>query len=183
MQDVTHSSERGGLESLVDDNESRCKKIFKALTSNLLVAFNEDDPLEFFDNPARRYEYFNLLVKFMEIAYLTCFAVSSYLKENFLDEYFGELFEEFSLNSLIRSLQVGVSINDVFLMLDAMPKILRLNCPAVKVVCALEIEAINSLTKNLMSTIKKDQDLRFWRLICRLQRSSELLKVMLYPKS
>ena len=115
--------------------------------------------------------------------YLTCFAVSSYLKENFLDEYFGELFEEFSLNSLIRSLQVGVSINDVFLMLDAMPKILRLNCPAVKVVCALEIEAINSLTKNLMSTIKKDQDLRFWRLICRLQRSSELLKVMLYPKS
>ena len=133
----------GGIESLVADNESRCEKIFKALTSTLLPAFNEDDPLEFFDNPKRRYEYFNLLVKFMEIApqdffkgnlenYLTCFAVSSYLKENFLDEYFGGLFEEFSLNAALKSLQVGVKASEIQLLIKTLPKILATPYPVTK---------------------------------------------------
>jgi len=102
------------------DDESRCEKVFKALTVELLPGFNEEDPLEFFDNPARRYEYFNRLANFLDNApqdffkgkletYLTCFAVSSYLKENFLDEYFGELFEEISLNSAVRSLQASIN--------------------------------------------------------------------------
>ena len=132
-----------GIESLVSDNESRCEKVFKALTSTLLPAFNEDDPLEFFDNPKRRYEYFNLLVKFMEMApqdffkgkletYLTCFAVSSYLKENFLDEYFGELFEEFSLNAALKSFQVGVKASEIQLLIKTLPTILSTPYPVTQ---------------------------------------------------
>ena len=132
---------KGSIESLVADTESRCEKVFKALTSTLLPVFNEDDPIEFFDNPARRYKYFNLLVKFLKTApqdffkgkletYLTCFAVSSYLKENFLDEYLGGLFEKFSLNALVRSLQAGVIDPELQLLIKTLPKILETPYPA-----------------------------------------------------
>ena len=124
------------------DDESRCEKVFKALTVELLPGFNEEDPLEFFDNPARRYEYFNRLANFLDNApqdffkgkletYLTCFAVSSYLKENFLDEYFGELFEEISLNSAVRSLQASINAPEVQLLIKTLPKILSTPYPVV----------------------------------------------------
>ena len=124
------------------DDESRCEKVFKALTFALLPGFNEKDPLGFFDNPALRYEYFNVLAKFLDNApqdffkdrleiYLTCFAVSSYLKENFLDEYFGGLFEEFSLNAAVRSLQASVNAPELQLLIKTLPKILATPYPAV----------------------------------------------------
>ena len=124
------------------DDESRCEKVFKALTVELLPGFNEEDPLEFFDNPALRYEYFNVLAKFLDNApgdffkgkletYLTCFAVSSYLKENFLDEYFGGLFEEFSLKSALKSLQIGIVTPELQLLIKTLPKILLKPYPVV----------------------------------------------------
>ena len=94
-----------------------------------------------------------------------------------------KIFEELSLNALYKSLYAGISINDVLLLIDEMPKILTLNYPVVKEICDVEIELIDLVIKNLMLSIRENADLRFWRLICRLQRSSDLLKVMLYPKS
>ena len=48
------------------------------------------------------------------------------------DDKGAKIFEELSLNALYKSLQVRVSIADILLLLDEMPKILKLNYPAVK---------------------------------------------------
>ena len=104
-----------------------------------------ENPLGFFDNPSRRYEYFNLLAEVMENipqeffkgkleTYLTCFAVSSYLKENFIDKYFGRLFEEFSLNAALKSLQVGIIGSEFQLLIKTLPKILETPYPVANAI-------------------------------------------------
>lgn len=124
------------------DNESRCEKVFKALTSTLLIGFEEDDTINFFENPENRYEYFDRLVQFFDKApayvwqhkaetFLTCFAASSYLKENLLDEYFGSLFEEFSLNALVKALRSLGTEADLQLLIKTLPKILATPYPVV----------------------------------------------------
>ena len=111
--------------------------------------------------------------------FLTCLHLSGYLRGKLFDDDGAKIFEELSLNALLKSLQARVSATDILLLLDEMPTILDFKNPVVKKICALEIELIKSFSKNLMSVIKEDKDLRFWRLICRLQKASEMLKVVI----
>ena len=165
------------------DDESRCEKVFKALTSTLLPAFNEEDPLGFFDNPARRYEYFKVLAKFLDNApqdffngkleiYLTCFAVSSYLKENFLDEYFGGLFEEFSLNAALKSLQVGVVTPEFQLLIKTLPKILATPYPVVN-----EIRHVCKIILPQFMNLFRGYDEGAWKEFVHLDYLLQLLEV------
>ena len=145
------------IESFAAINQPNFERLLKAVTFNLLPGFIENDTKKFLDNPQNRFEYFATLVKFFSIApqdffkgrtetFLTCFAVSSFLKDNFLDEDLGSLLEEFSLNALCKTLAAGVNLYDVRLFVRELPNILALPYPAVKDLRAACFELIPQLT-------------------------------------
>jgi len=131
------------IETFAEINSPNCERLLQAVTSNLLPGFTAEDVKKFLDNPKNRFEYFAMLIKFFSIApqdffkgrteiFLTCFTVSSFLKDNFVDEELGSLLEEFSLNALCKSLAVGVTSYEVQLFVKELPKILAFPYPAVK---------------------------------------------------
>ena len=145
------------VETFTDINFPNCERLLRAVSSNLLPGFTSDDAQEFFNNPQNRYEYFEMLVKFFSVApqdffdgrtetFLTCFAVSSFLKDNFVDEELGSLLEEFSLNGLCKSLAAGVNSYEVNIFLRELPKILALPYPAVNELRSAGIKLIPQLT-------------------------------------
>ena len=118
------------------------ERLLKALSFNLLPGFIEEDTKKFFDNAQNRFEYFDILVKFFSAApkeffeektetFLTCLAVSTFLKDNFVDEDLGSLFEEFSLNYLYKQLEIGVTPFEIQLLVRELPKILVMPYPVV----------------------------------------------------
>ncbi len=58
--------------------------------------------------------------------------MTAYLKEKYLEDTAVKFFEESSLNAILRSLQAGVVGSDLLLLLSEMPKILKMNYPAVE---------------------------------------------------
>ena len=151
----------GGIASLLPRKQINPQRLFNALVSNLITTTVISTPNNFYDNKIDNF--------------LTCLNLSRYLRGKLFDDNGAKFFEELSLNALLKSLHNRVSINDILLMLDEMPKILSMNYPIVEKIRATEVELINSLNNNLMTMIKKDIDLRFWKLICRLKKSADML--------
>jgi len=154
-----------GCDALFPRKQINPQKLFNALAQSLITTTVAAMPRNFYDEKIENF--------------LTCLHLSGYLRGKLLDDEGAKIFEELSLNALYKSLQARVSATDILLLLDEMPTILDFKNTVVKKICALEIELIKSFSKNLMSVIKEDKDLRFWRLICRLQKASEMLKVVI----
>ena len=118
-------------------------KLLAALSSMLLPGFVENDTKNFFGDYKKRFEYFKVLTKFLNDApdeifkdkvelYFTCLALSGFLKDTFLDDELGRLFEEFSLNFVYRAFsQPIISALDAHMTIKYLPRILMLPYPVV----------------------------------------------------
>ena len=112
-------------------------RMLKALAENLLPDFIKSNPKNFFMSAKNRANYFNELVKFYKKApatffddkletFLTCQAVSAYLKRGYLDETTGKLFEEATLNALCKIFMTSFSLADMRLLTAELPSLLTL---------------------------------------------------------
>ena len=162
-------------------------RLVEALASNLLPGFTEDDTKKFLDNPQNRYEYFSTLINFFDSApnvvfvgrtetFLTCLALSTFLKETFLDEELGSLFEEFSLNGVLKSLNAEVSWSTLQLLLKEMPKILVMPYPVVNEIRNVLIEKLVELRKKMHDSIDKETKLPMWKDILDLDYKIKTLR-------
>ena len=170
------------IKTFAEINQPNFERLLQAVTANLLPGFTSEDAQNFFDNPKNRFEYFAMLVKFFSIApqdffkgrteiFLTCFSVSSFLKDTFLDEELGSLLEEFSLNGLCKSLAVGVHSYEVQLFVRELPKILAMPYPAVNQLRAACFKLIPKLTDTYRTYNPAD-----WREFVHMDYLLNLLK-------
>ncbi len=168
-------------------NQPNYDRLLQAVTSNLLPGFMEDDTKKFLDNPKNRFEYFAMLIKFFSIApqdffkgrtetFLTCFAVSSFLKENFVDEELGSLLEEFSLRGIIKSLYTSPSTATIYLLLKEMPKLLSLPYAEVDNIRIILSELLIEVRNNIHNDINHEAKLPAWKDILDLDYKIKMLK-------
>lgn len=109
-------------------------KMLNALTKNLSPMIRENAPADFFKGKIENF--------------LTCLNLSLYLKENYL-EGATSLFEELSLNAIYRAIFSNLTIPDVMLIIEEMPKILRLSYPVVGKILDFAIEIIPQVMINV----------------------------------
>ena len=130
-------------------------RMLTSMVKNLTPDFTKSNLKNFFENPKNRSTYFNDLIKLYKKApptffkgnletYLTCLSVSSYLRKNYLDDTTGALFEEASLNALCKTFLSSVSVIDLRLLIDELPRIL-----------AMPYVAVNSLVKVCLEMLPK----------------------------
>ena len=171
------------LETFAARNQINFDRILKAVTSNLLPAFEEEDTKNFLKNPGNRFSYFKVLVKFFDDApaeffkdkletFLTCLAVSTYLKETFIDEELGVLLEEFSLNAVFNTLLVGISAAELQLLIRELPRILALPYPVVE---KIRVSCFKVLPKFMDSL--RIYDAEAWKEFVNLDYLLNMLKV------
>ena len=172
------------LETFSELNRIDYKKIFTALTANLFVPFNRENPKEFFSDKKNRYVYFNEMSKFLQGAsnaifagglekYLTCLSISKYLKENYLGDEIGELFEEYSLLSLEKVLHNEIAEADFQLLIKELPRILSL---PYNIIEKIRREFLNGI-KNLRDTHRFTGNKTGWEIFVELDYLSSMLKV------
>ena len=112
-------------------------RMLTALVRNLMPDFQKSNLKTFFESPHNRTKYFNDLVKLYKKApptvfegnletYLTCLAVSSYLRKSYVDDTAGALFEEASLNAICKTFTSLLSPLDLRLIIAELPKILAI---------------------------------------------------------
>ena len=171
------------VEIFSERNQIDFDRILKAVTSNLLPAFEEDDTKKFLDNPIKRFAYFSILVKFLDEVpedffngkleiFLTCLAASTYLKETFIDEELGNLLEEFSLYAIHKTMQINLSTPEVQLLIKELPRILSLPYPIVEKIRA---ESLNCI-KNFRD-IHRFINAEAWKYFVQLDYLMNMLKV------
>ncbi len=158
------------------------------MTANLFVSFDGDNPKEFFSDNKNRYVYFNEMSKFLQSCpdvifegdlekFLTCLSISKYLKENFLDEETGKLFEEYSLLSLEKVLSNEISTADLQLLMKEMPRLLTLSYPVVYKIRQSVIKIIEQHKKDIHEFIDTTEKLPLWKEILRWDYHIKMLKV------
>ena len=110
-------------------------RLLKALVESLTPDFDKNNLKKYFENPKNRATYFNDLIKLyrkvppaffegkVEI-FLTCLAVSSYLKKGYLEEITGGLFEEAVLNGLCKTFLTKMTLIDLRLIIAELPRLL-----------------------------------------------------------
>ncbi len=147
------------LENLTANKNIDYNRIFNALTQNLLPMFSKYVGQEFFTDK-------------ME-TFLTCRAMSSYLRGIVLDESAANFFEELSLKAIYRTLFTQISIADIKLLIQELPRILPLNYPIVKDIRAILIEMIPQLMN-----IYRVYDPSAWKEFVNLKYLIEMLKIM-----
>ena len=101
--------------------------------------------------------------------FLTCRAVSSYLKTKLADDTPAKFFEEASLKAILKSFFGGMSLADARLFLREMPELLSLPYPVVKDVR----QATINLIPQLMNTFHLNN---MWRDYVELEYLQRLLK-------
>ena len=120
--------------------------------------------------------YFEELIKFYKSAppgffdeefetFLICMKVSAYLKKGYLDELTGALFEEASLNALCQTFFTSISVVDLRLLIDELPRILT-----------LPYKAVDSLFVGTHSTFT--QFLQYFRTNGEMEKFEELTYLM-----
>ena len=102
----------GGMENFLQSKGANFNRLFNALAKNILPTVTQNIPSQFFEDK-------------ME-TFLTCLNLSSYLKENFLDENAAKFFEEAALNAIYKTLHTGIKIYDMLMLINEMPRILTL---------------------------------------------------------
>ena len=159
------------------------EKILQTLSSTLLAGFKADNLKNYFADVQNCTQYFGTLERFLNIAppnfyqgkvetFLTCLALSSYLKKNFLDEESGNLFEDFSIRVICRSLAFGFSIADWKLLAKELPNILAMPHPAVNMLRNACLEIIPQLQNSC-----RVYDPMAWREFVDLDDLLRMLKV------
>ena len=134
-------------------------KMLNALTKNLSPMIRENEPADFFKGKIENF--------------LTCLNLSLYLKANYLEDA-TSLFEELSLNALHRAIFTNLTIPDVMLIIEEMPKILRLSYPVVGKILDFAIEIIPQVMQNLKSHSRYHQTL--WHDFMDLDYKLDMLK-------
>ena len=178
----------GTIETFAELKRIDYEKILIALTANLFVPFKGENPKEFFSNKKNRYVYFNEMSKFLQSSpdeifkdelekFLTCLSLSKYLKENFLDAETGELFEEYSLLSLEKVLRNEISMADLQLLMQELPRLLALPYAGVYKIRKLCIEIIDRHKKRIQDFIDKAEKLKLWKEILQWDYRLKMLKV------
>ena len=145
-------SERNGIDY---------NKIFNVLLQNLSPTFEKNALPEIFSGKLE--------------TFLTCFAVSSHMKNNILDETAGKFFEETSLNAIYKSLSLGCSAADIRLILSELPKILILNYPVVeniRVGCIIRIQELQNFYRDNVPV----PDAFLWRTFHNLDSLMQILQ-------
>ena len=131
------------LKFFAEKNRINSGRMFKALVENLMPEFDKKNLKVYFQNPKNRIKYFEELIKFYKSTppgffddefetFLICMKVSAYLKKGYLDETLGALFEEASLNALCQTFFTRISIVDLRLLIDELPRILTLPYKSVE---------------------------------------------------
>lgn len=109
----------GGIENLFQRKQPNYQRLLNAISMNLFQSSILNTPPQFF---AGNMENF-----------LTCLSLSAHLRGKLIDETGAKFFEENSLNSIQKTLRTGgLTVADVMLLIGEMPKILKMNYPAVK---------------------------------------------------
>ncbi len=133
------------LVNLINANQINYDRVFNALIRDLSPTFAKNIPIDFFQGK-------------ME-TFLTCRAVSSYLKENAFDETAGKFFEEASLNAVCKTLFSTNQLADLRLLFGELPNILALDYPIaeeIRVGCiqilpqVMNFFRVNNLWKEFM---------------------------------
>lgn len=131
------------IKIFAEKNRINGGRMLKALVESLTPDFDKGNLKKYFESPKNRATYFNDLVKFYRKAppaffdgkvetYLTCLAVSSYLKKSYLDETTGELFEEASLNALCQTFLTKITLIDLRLIIAELPRLLAIPYSTIK---------------------------------------------------
>ena len=146
---------KAGIETLFARKQINLPRFFNALAQNLVTATVAAMPRNFY---ASKVENF-----------LTCLSLSDYLRGKIFDDDGAKIFEEMSLNALYKSLHAGYSIADILLLLDEIPKILELNCSAVKKIRDVCIQII----PQIMTVVRTYNQ---WQKFTELEYALKLLK-------
>ena len=128
-------------------------RMLKALTESLLPDFVKNNSKNYFMNTKNRSTYFNEMIKFYKkapatffddklVTFMTCQAVSAYLKRGYLDETTGKLFEEASLNAVCKIFMTNFSVDDMRLLAAELPNLLTLPYATTETLLSLCIGAI-----------------------------------------
>ena len=160
-----------------------CERLLQTLASTLLTGFKANDIKKYFADRQTRTQYFNALAQFLQVAptnyyygkletFLTCLALSSYLRKNFLDEESGRLFEDFSLKVLCGSLAFGFTMAEWKIFVKELPNILVMPLPSVHILRNALLEIIPRLQNRL-----RIYDMQAWREFVDLDDLLRMLKV------
>ena len=167
-------------------NKINFDKIFKALTYNLLPLDFGDDK-NFFANIHNQLKYFRAVSEFYKTAppeffqgrlveFFTCWGVSNFLKENYLDVDLARNFEKTSLNAIVRTLQAGTSLTDLQFLMKEIPKLLALPYAVVNTIRQICIEMISEWEIFLRNSIKSPEHLQRWKDILEWDNWLKVLK-------
>ena len=104
----------------------------------------------------------NFFVGKME-TFLTCRALSSYLKENFLSESVSRNFEEYSLNAIYRTMFTNITVAELTLLLKELPNILPLDYPVVEDIRKGCVQLILNLRNMYAAQAKLAGKWMFWK--------------------
>ena len=139
---LKYRAERAKVFTLPDRSHA-AERLFNALSANLSPTLLPNTPQGFY---AGKMETF-----------LTCRAVSAYLKTRLTDAAPAEFFEEASLKAILKTLTGNVSLADIQLLLSELPNLLSLPYPVVK---DLRISCLNVIWQmmNLMRLNNKWKD-------------------------
>ena len=108
----------GNISTLFQRKQINYQRLLNAISQNLFQAVILGTPPQFF---AGKMDNF-----------LTCLSLSAYLRGKVLDETGAKFFEEAALNAIHKTLHAGIVASDIMLLIGEMPKILKLNYPAMK---------------------------------------------------
>ena len=139
------------------------EKLVNALMKTLSPMLKGNVPEEFFDGKLE--------------TFLTCLALSTYLKENVLGKERGEILEELSLKAIYFSMSMNIFSADAELLLNELPNILSLKYPEVKEIlkdCPKIIEQLKNGYKSLIT----NRTYEFWRNFNDYDNLQRLLEVL-----
>lgn len=125
------------------------EKLVNALIKNLAPILAGKVPEGFFEGKMENF--------------LTCRALSTYLKENVIGEERGALVENASLSAIYFTILTPLSLSDIKLLLNELPNILSMNYPAVENIRKGCLEILSKLKSNIRLGINSQEKMMFWR--------------------
>ena len=123
------------------DKSHATDRLLNALLKNLSPTLLTETPSDFYTNKLE--------------TFLTCRAVSSYLKTKLTDEAPARFFEELSLKAVLRSMD-KMSVADAQLLMRELPNILSLPYPVIKEISIGLLQHIPRIIKDLNTDITWD---------------------------
>ena len=152
------------FEKFSEINRVDYQKVFSALTDNLSPTFSKTASKEFFEGKLE--------------TFLTCLAVSKYLKDNLLaddQKEAGEFFEEMSLRAIYKSLLGNLNYQNLRLLSKEIPNILQRDFKIVDKILESCIEWVDGYAAYMKDNLIFAYDL-IWNEYHKLKEISDLLK-------